>query len=93
MPDRANAGAVREDGLPLSFFSPKKLSPRERETLTLLAQGYTAAEIGQRLFLAASTIEKYQTSIYNKLGAKNGPNAVAIALARRLISFDTVLVN
>lgn len=57
----------------------------------LVAQGYTAAEIGGQLYLAESTIEKYQQSIYNKLGARNGPNAVAIALARRLIQFDSIL--
>lgn len=88
MPDRANAGAVRDYGLPLLF-----LSTREAQTLTLVAQGYTAAEIGQRLYLASGTIEKYQRSIYNKLGAKNGPNAVAIALARQLIKFDAILAN
>jgi DNA-binding CsgD family transcriptional regulator len=77
-------GAVRKSGPP--FF----LSQRERQILTLLAQGYTAVEMATWLFLAPRTVEYYLQSAYAKLGAKNGPHAVALAVAGRVIQFDTV---
>jgi|GEM_PF-2376879 len=88
MPDRAKAGAVRDNGLPLSFFP--KLSRREIQALTLAAQGCTDEEIGRWLCLTPRAVRLYLNNAYSKLGAKNRANAVAIALARQLIQFDTV---
>ncbi len=87
MPDRAKAGAIREHGSPLF------LSPREVQTLSLVAQGYSDAEIGQQLYLGCRTVERYLQNAYSKLGARNRPHAVAIALARQLIPFDAVLAS
>jgi DNA-binding NarL/FixJ family response regulator len=89
MPDRANiAGAVRENGLPFSF-SPK-LSLRETQTLTLAAMGCTNEEIGRWLCLTPRAVRLYLNNAYSKLGARNRPHAVAIAMHNRLIQFDTV---
>ncbi|MDQ3412095.1 MAG: response regulator transcription factor, partial [Chloroflexota bacterium] len=46
----------------------RALSPREREVLTLMAEGRTNAAIADRLFVNAGTIEKHVTSIFGKLG-------------------------
>jgi len=93
MPDRATAGAVHDHGLPLFLSRKGTLSPREAQTLELVAQGYSAAEIAGRLHLASRTVERYLQGAYNKLGARNAPNAVAIALSRQLIKFDALTVN
>ncbi|MEX0171803.1 response regulator transcription factor [Streptomyces sp. LMG1-1-1.1] len=44
-----------------------RLTPREREVLEVLAQGYTNAAIGRQLHLSQSAVEKYLNSVFDKL--------------------------
>lgn len=44
------------------------LSPREREVLAFMAQGYSNARIAQALFLDPKTVEHHINNIYNKVG-------------------------
>jgi len=46
----------------------KKLTERENTVLGLMAEGLSNQAIGQRLFLSESTISKYTTSMFGKLG-------------------------
>lgn len=55
------------------------LSKRELEVLAQLTEGYSNAEIGQRLHLALSTVKWHTSNIYGKLGVKNRAQAVARA--------------
>jgi DNA-binding NarL/FixJ family response regulator len=43
------------------------LSPREREVLTLMAEGLSNSGIARRLYLAEATVEKHVSSILTKL--------------------------
>ena len=52
------------------------LTRREREILALLAQGYTAQEIAQRLTLALSSVKWYVQQVYGKLGVNNKQRAI-----------------
>jgi DNA-binding NarL/FixJ family response regulator len=45
----------------------EELTPREREVLALMAEGYSNAGIGRRLFITESTVEKHVHSIMTKL--------------------------
>jgi DNA-binding NarL/FixJ family response regulator len=47
------------------------LTDREGEALTLVAQGLTNAEIGERLFVSLSTVKAHLSSLHTKLGARN----------------------
>jgi DNA-binding NarL/FixJ family response regulator len=47
------------------------LTPREEEVLELLAVGLSNAEIGNRLFIAQSTVKVHVRHILEKLGVKN----------------------
>lgn len=47
------------------------LSGRQRETLTLLADGLSNAEIAQKLFLSESTIKQHLRAAYKVLGVNN----------------------
>lgn len=57
------------------------LSPREREALTHIANGYTAAQAAQRMGLSYHTVRGHLSHAYVKLGARNVVHAVAIARA------------
>jgi DNA-binding NarL/FixJ family response regulator len=53
------------------------LSPREREVLELLAQGYLAKEIAEMLCLSICTINTHTSRIYRKLHVRSRSQAVA----------------
>jgi LuxR family maltose regulon positive regulatory protein len=55
------------------------LSPRELEVLGLIAQGLSNREIGERLFLALSTVKGHNRRIYGKLHVRRRTEAVARA--------------
>jgi DNA-binding NarL/FixJ family response regulator len=59
-----------------------RLSPREFGIFCMLAEGLSAAEIAQRLFLSAKTVANYGTLIKRKLGARNQAELVHLALGR-----------
>jgi DNA-binding CsgD family transcriptional regulator len=61
------------------------LSPREHQVLSLVAEGLSGQQIAERLFITERTVRFHITSIYNKLGAKNRAQAVAIANRLELI--------
>ena len=56
-----------------------KFTKRERQALSLIAEGLLNQEIGERLFITEYTVRFRVTSIFNKLGADNRAQAVAIA--------------
>lgn len=62
------------------------LSEREREVLKLLALGYTAAQIGEKLALSPKTVETYRVRIMEKLNLSSRPDLVQYALKRGLLS-------
>ncbi|MEP3346549.1 MAG: LuxR family transcriptional regulator [Litoreibacter sp.] len=63
----------------------RSLSPREKDTLTLLATGANRANIAEKLKISESTLRVYIESARFKLGAGNTTHAVALALSFGLI--------
>jgi DNA-binding CsgD family transcriptional regulator len=57
-----------------------QLSVRERDVLSLLADGLGNEEIARRLILSPETVRTYAQRAINKLGASNKVQAVAVAL-------------
>jgi DNA-binding NarL/FixJ family response regulator len=45
----------------------ERLTPREREVLSLMAEGRSNAAVAERLYLSASAVEKHVSSIFGKL--------------------------
>ena len=78
-----NERALALEGLQDTPF--QKLSPREADTLTLLASGLSRAQISERLKISESTLRVYIESARFKLGAVNTIHAVANAVSRGLI--------
>ena len=61
------------------------LTDGEKSVLTLSIQGYTMAEIADRICLSADTIKKYRRDIFRKLGARNISEAIVAATNSKLL--------
>lgn len=75
----ARAFAGGGTGVPSAVPSPP-LSDREREVLTLTAEGVSNGDIARRLFLSDKTVRNYRSSIFTKLDVET--RAAAIVRAR-----------
>ncbi|WP_198662568.1 response regulator transcription factor, partial [Nocardiopsis sp. TNDT3] len=65
------------------------LTQRESQTLTLMAQGLTNAEIADRLFLGTETVKTHVSHILTKLGVRDRTQAVIAAYDSGLIRPNT----
>ncbi len=68
---------VGEDRPPTDPFG---LSPREREVLTLIAEGMTNREIGEALFISDKTVGVHVGNILAKLGVSGRVEAATVAV-------------
>ena len=58
------------------------LSPREREILSMLAEGFSGAEIAARLFLSTETVRTHVRNAVQKLGCRTRTQAVALLISQ-----------
>jgi two-component system, NarL family, response regulator LiaR len=65
---------------PVDTAIANTLSEREREVLSLLAQGLSNAEIAARLFLSEGTVRNYVSATFNKLGVNDRTQAAVLAM-------------
>jgi DNA-binding NarL/FixJ family response regulator len=68
--------------------SGPKLSPREQEVLSLLAEGLGVAAIAKKIYVSESTAKTHISKIYEKLGAGNRAQAIMAGIRAGLISGD-----
>ncbi|HET7275082.1 MAG TPA: response regulator transcription factor [Longimicrobiaceae bacterium] len=61
------------------------LSDREREVLTMTAEGYSSSEIGKKLFLSPKTVDTYRARLTQKLGFTHRAELVQFALSTGLL--------
>ncbi len=64
------------------------LTAREQEVLKLLAEGYTAKEIADKLVLSVSTVQTHRTHIMRKLNLHSRVELIKYAIRRGLIDMD-----
>ena len=62
------------------------LGRREKEILDLIKEGYTNAEMAEKLSLSTNTVDTYRKSLLAKLNAKNTADLVRLAFKYKLIS-------
>ena len=61
------------------------LSPRERVTLAMLAEGLSSKETAAKMGISSETVKDYSSVARRKLGARNTVQAAAIAARSGLI--------
>ena len=63
-----------------------ELTPREREVLTCIAEGYTNREIGEQLTISVKTVDRHRENIMNKLNLQSRVDLVKYAIEKGLIT-------
>lgn len=81
-------GITKKDPLEAERARFDRLTERERNVLRLTAQGYSAPEIGERLFISPKTVDTYKQRIGEKLGLTHRAEYVAFALKLGLLDSD-----
>ena len=66
----------------------EKLTDRERDVLVLVARGYSAPEIGERLSISPKTVDTYKQRVNEKLGVAHRAEYVRIAMRLGLLAED-----
>lgn len=64
----------------------EKLTQRERDVMRFVAQGYSAPEIGEKLFISPKTVDTYKQRIQEKLGLAHRSDYVQLALKLGILS-------
>jgi DNA-binding NarL/FixJ family response regulator len=77
------ATAVQEE--PSEPAPGKLLSPRERELVTLVAQGRTNAEIAAQLYISVRTVTSHLDRIRDKTGYRRRADLTRLALEESLV--------
>jgi two-component system, NarL family, response regulator NreC len=64
----------------------EKLTEREQNVLKFVARGYSAPEIGEKLFISPKTVDTYKQRINEKLGLAHRSDYVDFALKIGLLA-------
>ena len=79
-------GLTRKDPAKAEREQYDKLTERERDVLRLVAEGYSAPEIGERLFISPKTVDTYKQRIHEKMGLSHRAAYVQLALRLGLLA-------
>jgi two-component system response regulator NreC len=66
----------------------EELTPREREVLTYIAEGYTNREIAEALVISVKTVDRHRENIIQKLNLHRRAELVKYAFDKGLITLD-----
>ena len=82
-------GARRRDQQATDRARYERLTDREREVMRLIAEGYTAPEIGEQLAISPKTVDTYKQRVNDKLGLAHRADYVKLALKLGLLQAPT----
>jgi DNA-binding NarL/FixJ family response regulator len=83
--DAAAAHRTAADGAAGPAPGLDKLSPRERELVTLVAQGCTDAQIAAQLYISVRTVSSHLDRIRDKTGCRRRTDLTRLALGAGLV--------
>lgn len=66
------------------------LSRREFQVLTLVARGYTSADIAKQIFVGVKTVETYRSRLAEKLGLRTRSDLIRFAVQMGLFNPETL---
>ncbi|MEY4099071.1 MAG: hypothetical protein RL300_242 [Pseudomonadota bacterium] len=81
--DLALEALTQPDHDPLSL-----LSPRERQIIVMVVRGKSSSAIGATLHLSPKTVATYRSRLMKKLGVKDVPGLVRLAVRYKLIDVE-----
>ena len=61
------------------------LTPREKEILALIAEGFTNPQIAEKIFLSPFTVDSHRKNLLAKLNVKNTAMLIRFAIEHKLI--------
>ena len=85
-PRAPRRGPLRRKTESIQAASIDQLTPRQRETLQLIAEGYSTKEIAFALGVSVKTVETHRAQLKERLGIYNVAGLVRFALRAGLIS-------
>ncbi|MEP6732246.1 MAG: response regulator transcription factor [bacterium] len=78
-------GARRREERATDQARYERLTDRERAVMRLIAEGYTAPEIGEQLAISPKTVDTYKQRVNDKLGLTHRADYVKLALKLGLL--------
>jgi two-component system response regulator NreC len=76
---------IKKGGETIAAEEADALTAREREVLTLIAQGYSNHEIAEQLTVSVKTIETHKARIQEKLGLRTRAELVRYAMQKGML--------
>ena len=84
-PQPPAADGAAADGAAVTVPGADRLSPRERELVTLVARGHTDAQIAAQLFISVRTVSSHLDRIRDKTGCRRRADLTRLALSAGLV--------
>ena len=84
-PQLPAADGAAADGAAVTVPGLDRLSPRERELVTLVAQGRTDAQIAAQLYISVRTVSSHLDRIRDKTGCRRRADLTRLALSAGLV--------
>ena len=69
-----------EEKTPQNNSNDNLLTPREKEILKMISEGFTSNEIADKLFISKRTIDTHRTHLIQKLNLKSLPELIKFAM-------------
>ena len=86
------AGIALEEYQKSSQTTLPVLTPREKEVLELIAEGYTNPQIAEKIFLSQFTVDSHRKNLLAKLNVKNTASLIRLAVERKLFSRSFIVI-
>jgi DNA-binding NarL/FixJ family response regulator len=86
-------GYLQATNLAKSGSSTEALTPRERDIIKLVAEGYKSKEIAEMLCISLKTVETHRANTMKKLGLRNAAEMTLYAIEEGLVQKPTLRIK